>query len=71
MKTKNCGYRNFLIRKEKDILELKDLINNYKPISQNDIAFLLEKLKKERNKNANYKRKQTVYCLSHDNQHRW
>ncbi len=48
MKTKNCGYRNFLIRKEKDILELKDLINNYKPISQNDIAFLLEKLKKER-----------------------
>ena len=47
MKTKDGVYTGFIIIEEKDILELKYMIKNYKPISENDIAFLHHKLEKK------------------------
>ena len=47
MSAKDGVYTGFVILEDKDILELKYMIKNYKPISQNDIAFLHHKLKKK------------------------
>ena len=47
MKVVDGVYTGFVIMDEKDILELRHMIKNYKPISKNDIAFLLQKLEKK------------------------
>lgn len=46
MSAKDGVYTGFVISDEKDILDLKNRIKYYKPISQNDIAFLHRKLEK-------------------------
>ena len=46
MKTEDGVYTGTIISDEKDILDLKNRIKFYKPISQNDIAFLLHRLEK-------------------------
>ncbi len=44
MKAKDGVYINFMISEEKDILNLKNMIKNYKPISPNDVASLRKKI---------------------------
>lgn len=47
MEAKDGVYTGFVISDERDILELKNRIKYYKPISPNDIAFLHHKLEKK------------------------